>query len=89
MYGQMYFILCDKEEMMAISTLEDDALHLPEQERARLAHKLLLSLEGQGELEIAEDWRGEARRRAADLDSGLASSVSDDVVRAAAQALLR
>ena len=74
---------------MTISTLEDEALHLPEQERAQLAHKLLLSLEAQGEAEIAEDWRNEAMRRAADLDSGLASSISADVVRAAAQALLR
>jgi len=74
---------------MTISTLEDEALHLPEQERARLAHKLLLSLDAQGEIEIAEDWRGEAKRRAEDLDSGLATAVSAEVVRAAAQVLLR
>jgi putative addiction module component (TIGR02574 family) len=81
--------LGDKEKMMTISTLEDEALHLPEQERARLAHKLLLSLDAQGEIEIAEDWRGEAKRRAEDLDSGLATAVSAEVVRAAAQVLLR
>jgi putative addiction module component (TIGR02574 family) len=81
--------LCVKEAVMTISTLEDEALHLPEQERARLAHKLLLSLESQDEVEIAEDWREEAKRRAADLDNGLASPVAADVVRAAAQALLR
>ena len=68
---------------MTISTLEDEALHLPEQERAQLAHKLLLSLEAQGEAEIAEDWRNEAMRRATDLDRGLASPISADVVRAA------
>lgn len=74
---------------MTVETIEDAALHLPEQERARLAHKLILSLEAQGEIEIAEDWRGEAKRRAEDLDSGLANAVSAEVVRAAAQALLR
>ncbi|MCK9199631.1 MAG: addiction module protein [Gallionella sp.] len=74
---------------MTIDTIEDAALHLPEQQRAELAHKLLLSLEMQGESEIAAEWRNEAKRRADDLDSGLATLVSADAVRAAAQKLLR
>lgn len=74
---------------MTVETNEDAALYLPEQERARLAHKLLLSLDTQGEVEIAEDWRNEAKRRAVDLDNGLATVVSANAVRAAAQALLR
>jgi Putative addiction module component len=74
---------------MAINTLEDEVLHLPEEERARLAHKLLLSLEAQDESEIAEDWRNEAKRRAEDLDKGIALPIAADVVRAAAQALLK
>jgi len=74
---------------MTADTIEEVALHLPEQQRAQLAHKLLLSLDTQGEIEIADEWRNEAKRRAADLDNGLATPVSADAVRAAAQALLR
>ena len=74
---------------MTADTIEDAALHLPEQQRAQLAHKLLLSLDTQGENEIAEAWRNEAKRRAADLDNGVATLIPADVVRAAAKTLLR
>ncbi|MDP2879138.1 MAG: addiction module protein [Sulfuricella sp.] len=74
---------------MTIDTVEDIALHLPPQQRAELAHKLLLSLEEQNEDEIAEAWRVEALRRAAEIDSGLVDTVSAEEVRAAARALLR
>lgn len=74
---------------MNTDTLEDAALHLPLQKRAELAHKLLLSLEEQNEGEIAEAWRVEALRRAAEIDSGLADTVSAEEVSAAARALLR
>ena len=57
---------------MTTETIEDAALHLPETQRAALAHKLLLSLESQSEAEIAQLWRNEAIRRAADIDSGAA-----------------
>ncbi len=39
---------------MNTETIEQAALHLPMQQRAELAHKLLLSLEDQSEDEIAE-----------------------------------
>lgn len=74
---------------MTADTLEDSALHLPPQQRAQLAHKLLLSLEEQSEEEIAQAWSAEAQRRAADIDSGLATPVSAEEVRAAARSLLR
>jgi len=74
---------------MTIDTVEDVALHLPPQQRAELAHKLLLSLEEQNEDEIAETWRVEALRRAVEIDSGQADTVSAEEVRAAAYALLR
>jgi putative addiction module component (TIGR02574 family) len=74
---------------MNTDTLEETVLHLPLQQRAELAHKLLLSLEDQNEGEIAEAWRVEALRRAAEIDSGLADTVSAEEVRAAARALLR
>mgnify|MGYP001572252987 CR=1 FL=1 len=74
---------------MNTDTIEDTALHLPPKQRAELAHKLLLSLEDQNEDEIAEAWRVEVLRRAAEIDSGLADTVSAEEVSAAARALLR
>ena len=74
---------------MNTETIEETVLHLPMQQRAELAHKLLLSLEEDNEEEIAQAWHAEAIRRAAELDSGRADTVSAEEVRAAAQALLR
>ena len=74
---------------MNTETIEDTLLHLPPQQRAELAHKLLLSLEEQSEDEIAEAWRVEALRRSAEIDSGLADTVSSEEVSAAARALLK
>lgn len=70
-------------------TVEKNALHLPMQQRAELVHKLLLSLEEQGEDEIARAWCVEAMRRAGELDSGHADTVSEEDARAAVHALLR
>ena len=74
---------------MTTDAIEDAALHLPETQRAALAHKLLLSLESQSEAEIAQLWRNEAIRRAADIDSGAVKSLSADEVRASAKKLLK
>lgn len=74
---------------MNTDTLEDTVLHLPLQQRAELAHKLLLSLEDQNEAEIAEAWRVEVLRRATEIDSGLVDTVSAEEASAAARALLR
>jgi putative addiction module component (TIGR02574 family) len=73
---------------MNTETLEYTALHLPRQQRAELAHKLLLSLEEQDEDEIAEAWHLEAVRRAAELDNGLADTVSAEEVTTAVRVLL-
>jgi putative addiction module component (TIGR02574 family) len=74
---------------MNTETIEETVLRLPMQQRAELAHKLLLSLEEDNEDEIAQAWQAEAIRRAAEIDSGQADTVSAEEVRAAAQALLR
>lgn len=74
---------------MNTETLEETALQLPASERAELARKLLLSLEEQSEEEIAEAWHAEAARRASEIDSGLADTVSSEEAGIAAQALLR
>lgn len=74
---------------MTIDTVEDIALHLPPQQRAELAHKLLLNLEEQNEDEIAEAWCVEALRRAGEIDGGLVDTVSAEEASSAARALLR
>lgn len=73
---------------MNTETLEAAALFLPAQQRAELAHKLLLSLEDQSEEEIASIWHGEALRRATEINEGTSDTVSAQEARAAAQALL-
>lgn len=74
---------------MNTETFEQTALHLPPQQRADLAHKLLLSLEDQPEDEIALAWNAEAQRRSAEIDSGAADVVPAHEVARAARALLR
>ena len=74
---------------MKLKQIEEDILHLPEEERAELAQKLLLSLDSPSESEIAEDWLVEAQRRARELDEGIVEPVPAEEVRRKAQALLR
>lgn len=74
---------------MKLKRIEDEALQLPEEERAELAQKLLLSLDAPSENEIAEDWLVEAHRRARELDDGSAQPIPAEEVRRKAKALLR
>jgi hypothetical protein len=81
--------LLQRDLFMNADTIEHTALHLPMQQRAELAHKLLLSLEEQSEDEIAQAWHSEAARRAAEINSGLADTVSAEDASQLARALLR
>ena len=74
---------------MNLKQVEDEALHLSEEERAELAQKLLLSLEVPAKEEIEEDWLVEARRRAKELDEGIVQPIPAEEVRKKAQTLLR
>jgi hypothetical protein len=74
---------------MTIDELEAQALRLPASDRAKLASRLLESLEDLSESEIEEPWIEEALRRDADLDSSSAPSVSAIEVFASARAGLR
>ena len=74
---------------MNLKQIEDEVLHLPEEERAALAQKLLLSLDAPSEGEIASDWLQEAQRRAKELDEGVVQPISAEEVRRKAQTLLR
>jgi len=74
---------------MNLKQIENEALHLPEEERAELAQKLLLSLDGPTAKEIEHDWLIEAHRRARELDEGLVQPIPAEEVRKKARALLR
>lgn len=74
---------------MNLKQIEDEALHLPEDQRAELAQKLLLSLDAPSENEIAQDWLVEARRRARELEEGTVRPVPAEEARRKARALLR
>ena len=65
---------------MNIQTIEQEALHLPIEYRARLAEKLLSSLDDLSEPEIEKLWLTEAQRRTAEIDSGKVQLISADEV---------
>jgi len=71
------------------TTIEREALLLPVSDRAKLAHKLLLSLEDMSEHEIEEAWLDEAERRAAEIDQGIVQLIPAEEVSRKARALLR
>ncbi|MBS0431705.1 MAG: addiction module protein [Proteobacteria bacterium] len=58
--------------------LEQEALHLPVQERARLAQRLLESLDELSDSEVEQLWLTEAERRAREIDEGSVELVSGD-----------
>lgn len=74
---------------MNLKQIEDEALHLPEEERAKLAQKLLLSLDAPTVEEMKEDWLVEAHRRAREIDDGIVQPIPAEEVRKRARTLLR
>lgn len=74
---------------MNIDQLEKEALHLSEDQRAKLAQKLLISLDEPNEDENAKEWLEAARQRAKDIDNGLVQPVSAEEVRRKALSILR
>ena len=69
--------------------IEHEALLLPPEDRAKLAQKLLLSLDALSEEESGQTWLIEAGRRAHELERGDVQLISADEVRRKARALLR
>ena len=69
---------------MSVEELEAEALKLESRERARLAEKLLSSLETLSPAEAERLWAEEALHRLAELDQGTAASQpADEVLREA------
>ncbi|MFE8604244.1 addiction module protein [Archangium violaceum] len=68
--------------MATADDLLSDALRLPPEERIRLAHELLLSLEAESEDPDAEaEWARELERRAQDVIGGKVKLVSLEEAR--------
>ena len=74
---------------MHISQIETEALSLPVDDRANLAHRLLLSLDEVSEPEFDRLWGEESARRAAQIDDGRRQCVPGDEVARKARALLK
>ena len=74
---------------MDLQTVELEALRLPPEARAKLAQKLLLSLDTLSEEELGQAWLIEVDRRARELDRGDVQPISAEDVRRKARALLR
>jgi putative addiction module component (TIGR02574 family) len=74
---------------MNLKQIENQALDLSEEERAKLAQKLILSLENAKDEDIEKEWLAEARRRAVEIDNGEVQPIPAADVRKKAHALLR
>jgi putative addiction module component (TIGR02574 family) len=74
---------------MDLQKIEDEALHLPKDERAQLIQRLVLSLESPSEEELRSDWLLEAQRRAEELDNGSVQAVAGEDVLRKARALIK
>ena len=67
---------CIINTMHLSDTLLEEALKLPEQERARVALRLSESLSGVPDVHAHEAWAGEIARRIARLNDGTARTVT-------------
>ena len=74
---------------MDAKIVEREALRMPPEDRAKLAQKLLLSLDALSEEELEQTWLIEADRRARQLDRGESQPIPADEIRRKARALLR
>jgi len=74
---------------MDLTAIEQEALNLSPEDRAKLAQKLLLSLESLSEEQISKSWLIEAERRAREIDRGEIQPIPAEEVRRKARALLR
>ena len=74
---------------MEPKAIEQAALHRCLEDRARLAQKLLLSLDTLSDEELEGIWLTEASRRAVELGRGEVQSVPADEAQRRARTLLR
>jgi putative addiction module component (TIGR02574 family) len=70
-------------------SVRDEALKLPEQERARLASDLLASLDGEAEDGVEAAWAAEVEKRKGEVQRGEAGLVPWEQVKAEVKAALK
>lgn len=73
---------------MKFDALENEMLHLPAEARARLAKRLLESLDDLSEADAEKLWLAEATRRAQEIDAGTVEMVSAETLENRARSLL-
>lgn len=56
----------------------EDALALPEEQRARVAEKLIASLDGEADPDAETEWGAEIERRLARIEAGQSKTISMD-----------
>jgi putative addiction module component (TIGR02574 family) len=74
---------------IALKKIEDDALKLPARSRARLAERLIMSLEARAEPQAEREWLVEIERRSVELKSGKVRGVPAGKAIKKARAALR
>ena len=74
---------------IALKKIEDDALKLSARSRARLAEKLIVSLEEKAEPHADREWMLEIERRSMELKTGKAKGIPAQKVIKKARAALR
>jgi putative addiction module component (TIGR02574 family) len=74
---------------MNASTIEEEALALPLQERAKLVERLLESLDNLPEQEAEALWLDVAERRAQEIDKGQVQLVTPEELERRIQARLK
>jgi putative addiction module component (TIGR02574 family) len=65
----------------ALKKLQSEALSLPQEDRAELAHELLRSLDKPQDVDAAEGWDEELVRRLDSIDAGTAQMIDKDELR--------
>ena len=74
---------------MSFLAIEKEALELPIQERAKLAQRLLESLDDVSAAEAEQLWLDVAARRAEEIDQDIVQLVSAEELESRVQALLK
>jgi putative addiction module component (TIGR02574 family) len=67
---------------MSAANMLAEILRLPAEERARLALELIRSLDAEAEVGAADAWDAEIARRGAQVDAGIAETMTVDEYRA-------
>lgn len=69
--------------------IEEDALHLPQEDRARLALRLLESLDEEFTTDADKLWANEVSRRAQEIDEGKVDLISAEKLEERVNARLK